>query len=777
MFFFWTLIKCYLLLAVSSDVLRFAYLLGRDAWRPDTFEAYRRLLVSDAWREVDEGEFYNHSWSCCLTNCQKTWDVIFQCWLHFTFDIVPCAVFILSLASDKVSKVFACQVCLGIGIFHILVFYFLWLFGEVTLKIFYFRRAWVTARTENSSRPTRPTRTAALYTGTVWGTLNLNGHRGDSSTESRSICVLLCTIFHWMEYLMPMLLGLLLMIAGLVFQHDNVAICGGLFFGLSSTIMVFARTRRADTSEDPSEEASETSESKCHWGQYWGQPNALLAWFPNAEALQQWGERWCRLGYDSQRRQRYQFLLMVALSSTVFGAFNFRGLAVACLVLVLLVFIRLLWLRVEGSMGWLWATVETFVELVLLTVLITVTGKAAKTALQDAAVVLVLYVMRQFGFQREIWCGERVRLAASIILGFVHLFFVILVCFAVASFWEDQDWSAFGQDISKTKFYSIPTFPPFQFSNSTLPLCLLRFPVGEDVNENIDSLLVPSRGQPANVHYPTGGPPSLSLMDFALMASLTYENPKRFEWGCKHYFPHWRVEKQPENARAMDWIRFLMLTSADNSTTVIAVRGTLDFLDVLQDVALWCVPALMQALNFVGPDVSSGAWGQAISGLSRLIPLSSVNPDRAFSSVLSATEYMMTKYPKRLFYLTGHSLGGGVAKLVALKLSSSLKVPLTVAFSAPGVHHAARVLLGKLGGEFHDKLEQESMTTITVKPMHDLISRIDLDTGNSVVAPCMGRPYQCHSVYRTLWNVFKICGSMTHSNLTVPCGWSSQAPC
>ena len=30
---------------------------------------------------------------------------------------------------------------------------------------------------------------------------------------------------------MPMLLGLLLMIAGLVFQHDNVAICGGLFFG------------------------------------------------------------------------------------------------------------------------------------------------------------------------------------------------------------------------------------------------------------------------------------------------------------------------------------------------------------------------------------------------------------------------------------------------------------------------------------------------------------------------------------------------------------------
>lgn len=44
----------------------------------------------------------------------------------------------------------------------------------------------------------------------------------------------------------------------------------------------------------------------------------------------------------------------------------------------------------------------------------------------------------------------------------------------------------------------------------------------------------------------------------------------------------------------------------DNSTTVIAVRGTLDFLDVLADVALWLVPALMQVLNLIGPDISSG---------------------------------------------------------------------------------------------------------------------------------------------------------------------------
>lgn len=54
---------------------------------------------------------------------------------------------------------------------------------------------------------------------------------------------------------------------------------------------------------------------------------------------------------------------------------------------------------------------------------------------------------------------------------------------------------------------------------------------------------------------------------------------------------------------------------------------------MLQDVAIWLVPALMQFVNLVGPDVSTGAWGQAISSLSRLVPLSNVRAEHSFSSV------------------------------------------------------------------------------------------------------------------------------------------------
>ena len=34
-----------IVLSVCADLLRFAYLLMIDAWRPDAFEAYRRLVV------------------------------------------------------------------------------------------------------------------------------------------------------------------------------------------------------------------------------------------------------------------------------------------------------------------------------------------------------------------------------------------------------------------------------------------------------------------------------------------------------------------------------------------------------------------------------------------------------------------------------------------------------------------------------------------------------------------------------------------------------------
>ncbi|CAL1149088.1 unnamed protein product [Cladocopium goreaui] len=54
--FFGAFFRSYLLISVGSDLMRFTYLLCVDAWRPDAFEAYRRLVVSDAWKEIAVGQ-------------------------------------------------------------------------------------------------------------------------------------------------------------------------------------------------------------------------------------------------------------------------------------------------------------------------------------------------------------------------------------------------------------------------------------------------------------------------------------------------------------------------------------------------------------------------------------------------------------------------------------------------------------------------------------------------------------------------------------------------
>ena len=222
--------------------------------------------------------------------------------------------------------------------------------------------------------------------------------------------------------------------------------------------------------------------------------------------------------------------------------------------------------------------------------------------------------------------------------------------------------------------------------------------------------------------------------------------------------------------------------SQDNDTTVIAVRGTLTFLDVLQDVALWIVPAILQGFGLVGLDTAYGAWGMATAELSHLIPMAHIKREQTVEAVLAATEMIIKEHPARQFYITGHSLGGGVAKLVKLAIRVPEHVRLqVVTFASPGVHHAAHVLMRQMGREkkehLHAEMTKESISVVAVRPTNDVISLIDENKGQTLVLSCSGTHYQCHSIYRTLWDMFSVCGSMRGSALKVPCGWSPAAPC
>lgn len=494
----------------------------------------------------------------------------------------------------------------------------------------------------------------------------------------------------------------------------------------------------------------------------------MKRFFPHPEALQDWSEQWCSLSVHAQKRQRYPFLMILGLSALVFSSFRFPAVMIGCLVLSCGTFVRIFCVFGEGSLGWLWGFGESLVENVLLNFVVVST---AGNAYNDAAVVMLLSAMRQFGFQRRIVAGERLRMASVNIMGLVHLLFLILVCFALETYGVDSDWSAFGPLLNHTKFYSFQPDPgnpldplhapqvPEVPLRSILPVCNFRFRQGYD----------------QDFHR------AISLADFGLMASLTYEPRFRVAEACEYYFSsQWHLEQPPENQTT--GVKFLMFTSEDNQTTVIAVRGTLDCLDVLQDVSLWIVPVLLQFFGLVGLDTAYGAWGMATAELSQMLPMAYIDRKKTVESVLSAAELMINQHPEHEYYITGHSLGGGVAKLVKLAIKIPQRARLqVVTFAAPGVHHAAHVLMHQMDSEkirdLHAKMTDESVSLVAVRPSNDIISLIDQSRGQTWVVSCSGTFYECHSIYRTLWDIFSVCGSMRGSVLKVPCGWSPKAPC
>eukprot|EP00438_Fugacium_kawagutii_P017794 Skav205877 [mRNA] locus=scaffold766:264654:269541:+ [translate_table: standard] len=626
--FFGAFFRCYILLSVAGDVLRFTYLLCKDTWRPDSFEAYRRLVVGDAWQEIEAGEMYCNNWSRCLSQRQKITDVQ-------RFFPHPEA---LQEWSEQ-------WCCVGVHAQKRQRYPFLMVLGTSALIFSFFR-----------------------FAGVMMGCLCL------------SFCAFMRIIF--------------------IFGEGSI----GWLWAFGETICEMILL------------------------------NFVVAF------------------------------LVLGTSALIFSFFRFAGVMMGCLCLSFCAFMRIIFIFGEGSIGWLWAFGETICEMILLTFVV---ASTADDAFRDTAVVMILCAMRQFGFQRKMSAGERLRMGSVNIMGMLHLLFVLMVCFALQTYGMDSGWSAFGPRLNETKYYSFqpdPAHPiepehaphlPIMPLRNIFPMCNFRF----------------RRGSSIDFRH------GLSLVDFGLMASLTYEPHQRVPEACEYYFSsHWHLEpplfKGPQ--------KFLMFTSKDNQTTVIAVRGTLDFLDVLQDVSLWIVPALLQLFSSVGLDTSYGAWGMATAELSHLVPLSYINREPTVESVLWATRRMIETYPQREFYITGHSLGGGVAKLVKLAIPKGMRLQV-VTFSAPGVHHAAHVLMPKLDPEhmqdLHAKMKEEAVSVVAVRPSNDLISLVDQGRGQTFLTSCWGNAYQCHSIHRTLWDIFSVCGSMRSTVLKVPCGWSPMAPC
>eukprot|EP00931_Biecheleriopsis_adriatica_P039399 TRINITY_DN22531_c0_g1_i6.p1 TRINITY_DN22531_c0_g1~~TRINITY_DN22531_c0_g1_i6.p1 ORF type:complete len:302 (-),score=34.61 TRINITY_DN22531_c0_g1_i6:27-932(-) len=268
----------------------------------------------------------------------------------------------------------------------------------------------------------------------------------------------------------------------------------------------------------------------------------------------------------------------------------------------------------------------------------------------------------------------------------------------------------------------------------------------------------------------------LTLSDFALMSSLTYETRwDNIHFGLQHYFPGWHIEyKYNPDSSGNDfsnWAAFFQLTDPSNSTSVFVVRGSVSAIDALNDVDIYLCSAMLQLLALAAPGVSI-VWAQGIVRLTNFLGSTLLRRWNlmTFANLLSVALHRIKASPQRRFFITGHSLGGGLAKLVSAKVEQDMgsKLLPAIAFASPGIWLTSAALFGEsLGGK----------GSITVIPDGDVVSRVDFQSGAVVQIPCKGSPLHCHFISTSVCSILEECGITTREDLSLPCGYCPGMPC
>eukprot|EP00434_Breviolum_minutum_P038092 symbB.v1.2.033781.t3/scaffold4246.1/size44322/1 len=192
---------------------------------------------------------------------------------------------------------------------------------------------------------------------------------------------------------------------------------------------------------------------------------------------------------------------------------------------------------------------------------------------------LVLALFHQLGLSRHNPRGFNVARCTALLLNGVLVVVVGVVVLTLATVGVSSDWSAFCiEGTPDCKYYEVPTF----VANSSTPV---------------------DCGQ--NYRYGSRGQKALTISDFALFSALAYESKEGIVRGLQHYHPGWRLTfsrragiGDPE--ASLDWTTFFEFEDPENSTSIIAVRGTSTMLDVLDDMNIWLPAAAMKGFSIIG---------------------------------------------------------------------------------------------------------------------------------------------------------------------------------
>ena len=272
----------------------------------------------------------------------------------------------------------------------------------------------------------------------------------------------------------------------------------------------------------------------------------------------------------------------------------------------------------------------------------------------------------------------------------------------------------------------------------------------------------------------------LDIMQAIYFAHLTYRDDKNIEryllsdssvflGDLVHFDPTATTDIEnyvmdndfPERSFYGRYMRRFRVSSLN--LTVFGFRGTSTTPDIIVDIELWLPSVLLRFFDYLFPFVffaSDDSYAKI--GDLMLFPKTFFKTSLIDRYMRDFSSYIDKAIPeiKDLgddVLCVGHSLGGGLAKLVALKYGFA-------AISMGGGGVAA------LKNKYKMKNESVQLITIVdVVPQRDLIPQIDFPTGSVYRLQCDEAYFTCHNMIRNLCQMVASCGETENTRLINYC--------
>jgi lipase ATG15 len=184
--------------------------------------------------------------------------------------------------------------------------------------------------------------------------------------------------------------------------------------------------------------------------------------------------------------------------------------------------------------------------------------------------------------------------------------------------------------------------------------------------------------------------------------------------------------------------------------TVFAIQGSIKKLDWWVDIEIFCSSAIFTFLNAISINQLESSTSKTITWL-LTIPLRLLEKFTLFEKYINSLTYPIDKEIKKIngtrnILIAGHSLGGGLSKILGLKYHLE-----SIAFSGPGIT--------PLEYKFQDEIDYKyyKMNFIDVIPDFDVIPRIETTAGIRYRVLCNKGFFGCHSIERAICQIGATC--------------------